>query len=77
MSTDGALHLLSDGIIGLSGLGCLPLMLEDEVIGRKAFRWITKQLHRPLFFPLLPQCRIRNDIHGGDDVGRVEYCSLV
>ena len=41
--------------MGACGLSCLPLMLEDEVIGRKAFVELPKKrLHRILMFPLLP-----------------------
>ena len=41
--------------IGLSGLACLPLMLEDEAIGRKAFVELPKKRwHRMVLFPLLP-----------------------
>lgn len=41
--------------IGLIGLSCLPLMLEDEVIGRKAFVELpNKRWKRIVLFPLLP-----------------------
>ena len=54
MSTDEH-YMLCLVAIGLSGLGSLPLMLEDEVIGRKAFVELPKKRwQRILLFPLLP-----------------------
>ena len=42
-------------MIGLIGLACLPLMLENEVIGRKAFVDLPKKRwKRVVLFPLLP-----------------------
>ena len=39
----------------ISGLTCFPLMLEDEIVGRKAFVEFPKtRLKRMLMFPLLP-----------------------
>lgn len=39
----------------MCGLSCMPLMLEDEVVGRKAFVELpSSRIKRMLLFPLLP-----------------------